>query len=576
MKKKWHIHTPDSDLTCKLADSLGCHRAVAAVLINRGFAIPDRAASFLTPALAHIRSPFLMKDMDRAVSRIISALRDHEKILIFGDYDVDGMTATTLLLDFLTCLGMNVDYYIPDRLTEGYGLSTEAVEKQAIPRNINLIITVDCGISSHKAISAARRAGIDVIVTDHHNPPPCLPEAYAILNPKQADCSSGFTSLAGVGVAFNLVLALRKRLRDDGFWSATGGVEPNLKAACDLVALGTVADMVPILEENRIYVKAGLEVLSSSPRPGLRALLDVSGVTDRSVDTWDVAFRLAPRLNAAGRLRHGSMGCELLTTSSDETAQRIAEELSRENNRRKDIEGRILSDITRRLKANPQLLQRSLVLDGQGWHEGVIGIVASRLVNRYARPVVLISVADGTGKGSARSPEGFDLFEALKGCARHLKKFGGHQFAAGLTLRAEDIPAFRSDFERLVCENTTTMDFAPNIHVETEIAPAEISPKLTDELERLAPFGAGNPEPLFMLSDVDVLSARTVGTCHMKMRLAPANPSVTDRTRPLDAIMFNANESLPERFQRIACNLRWNRWMDQKKIQLVIKDFVPA
>jgi single-stranded-DNA-specific exonuclease len=573
MEEKWSVPSPDPNQISNLAATLGCHRAVAAVLINRGFETPEDAARFVHPSWAHIRSPFLMKDMDRAVSRILLALQRREKALIFGDYDVDGMTATALLLDFLTYLGMDVDYYIPDRLTEGYGLSPESVEKAAVARDITLIITVDCGITSHEAVRLANRAGVDVIITDHHETPPDLPQAFAILDPKQPDCPSGLTWLAGVGVAFNLVLALRKSLRDQGFWGTRP--EPNLKAACDLVALGTVADMVPILEENRIYVKAGLEVLANSTRPGLKALLHVCDVTGESLDSRDVAFKLAPRLNAAGRLRHASMGCELLTTSSDKTAQAIAEELDQENNKRQDIERHILSEIDRRLEADPQLLQRSLVLDQQGWHEGVIGIVASRLVNRYVRPVVVIAVAGSRGKGSARSPEGFNLFEALKGSAQYLEQFGGHAAAAGLTLTAENIPAFRRHFEKLVCETATAQDFIPKLHIDIDIAPTEIYPRLADELEALAPFGAGHPEPLFMLSNIDVLSARIVGGSHMQMRLRPAG---NVDFAPLPAIFFNidVDKPPPDRFHRVACHVRWNRWRDRQTIQLVIKDFIAA
>jgi single-stranded-DNA-specific exonuclease len=574
MQRQWTILSPDPDQVSALAAALGCHPAVSAVLINRGICSPDRAACFLNPSLAHVRSPFLIKDMEQAVSRILLAMRRSEKVVVFGDYDADGITATALVFDFLANLDMDVDYYIPDRLTEGYGLGLDYVENHAIPGNIRLIITVDCGISSHEAVGAARRAGIDVIITDHHEIPALLPDAFAILNPKQPACPSGFTWLAGVGVAFNLVLALRKRLRDEDFWKTRP--EPNLKAACDLVALGTVADMVPILEENRIYVKAGLEVLASGARPGVRALLDVCRVSDRPLDTWDIAFRLAPRLNAAGRLSHGSRGLELLTSSSTETARTIAEELDLENSRRQDLEKHVLSEIFKQLETNPKLLEKkSLVLERQGWHQGVIGIVASRLVQRYARPVVLIAVSDGMGKGSARSPEGLDLFQAIKACGHCLEKFGGHAVAAGLTVKAEKIPAFRTHFEKIVCQDMAAESFIPKLVIDREISAADISPGLADELEKLVPFGKGNQEPLFMLSDMDVVSARTVGAGHMQMRLRPATHL---QTIPLDAILFNApsDEPSPKRFDRIACYVRWNRWRNRKRIQLVIEDFVAA
>jgi single-stranded-DNA-specific exonuclease len=571
MKKEWSVHSPDPDHVSRLSTQLGCHQVVAAVLINRGFKVVEEATAFLEPAFVHMRSPFLMKEMDRAVDRILVALEQREKVLVFGDYDADGMTATALLFEFLRKLDMDVVYYIPDRLTEGYGLTPQAVERQALSRNVKLIITVDCGMSSHEAVLRAKGHGIDVIVTDHHEAPPHLPEALAIVNPKQPGCPSGLTCLAGVGIAFNLALALRKRLRDMGFWETRP--EPNLKAACDLVAIGTIADMVPILEENRIYVKAGLQVLSASERPGVQALLRVSGLSDTLVDTWDVAFKLAPRLNAAGRLRHGSMGCQLLTTSDPRTAQRLAEALDRENNRRQEIEKSILSDVLEHIKACPETLGKALVLEKQGWHEGVVGVVASRLVNQFLRPVVLIAVADGMGKGSARSPKGFDLFEALKACAPLLERFGGHEAAAGLALRAEHVPAFRKEFEKRVSERATSEDFLPQFHIDTEVSPAEISPDLADELENLAPFGSGNPEPLLMLSDLEVCSRRTLGRIHTQMHLRPSGKTAF---QPLRAVFFNMgpDASPPDRFRRVACHLRWNRWNSQKKMQLVVRDFV--
>ncbi len=574
MHKQWTMLSPDPDQISELAATLGCHPALAAVLINRGVNSADRAAQFLNPSLAHVRSPFLMKDMEQAVSRILVALRNHEKVVVFGDFDADGITATAVVLGFLSYLGMDVDYYIPDRLTEGYGLSTDYVENHAIPHHVGLIITVDCGISNHEAVRAARVADIDVIITDHHIVVDVLPEAFAILNPKQPSCPSGFTWLAGVGVAFNLVLALRKRLRDEHFWKNVP--EPNLKTACDLVALGTVADMVPIVEENRIYVKTGLEVLASGTRPGVKALLEVSGISDGPVDTRDIAFKLAPRLNAAGRLRHGSRGLELLTSSSNETARLIATELDQENTRRQDIEKHLFSEISSYLETNPhELEKRSLVLHQQGWHQGVIGIVASRLVRRYVRPVALIAVSDGIGKGSARTPEGFDLFEAIKACSQSLEGFGGHKAAAGFTVKAENIAQFSADFEQIVCQNSDADSFAPKLVVDAEISAAEISPRLADDLEKLVPLGTGNPEPLFLLSDMDVLSARTVGGGHRQIRLRSAANS---QAMPLDAILFNTGDvELPaKQFRQIVCHVRWNRWRDRNKIQLVIKDFLPA
>ncbi len=572
MSEKWQIQPRESNRISRLAAEIGCHPVIAAVLISRNLSVPADATDFLNPSLSLIRSPWVMKDMEPAVERIVQAIRKEEQILVFGDYDVDGLTSTALLVNFFGHLDMNVAYHIPHRLTEGYGLTPEAVKKYAVSPKTDLIITVDCGSSSLEAVQLANASGIDVIITDHHEVPPHLPEAVAVLNPKRPDCPSGFTHLAGVGVALNLVIALRKSLRDVCFWE--NGNEPNLKVACELVALGTVADMVPLLKENRIFVKAGLEILSRSPRPGLKALLHESGVNDGPVDSWDLAFKLAPRLNAVGRLGDGTMGCQLLTTTDHETSRVISRELDRQNRNRKEIEQNILADAVRQLEANPQLLQESLVLHSPAWHEGVIGIVASRLVNQHGRPVVLISVRNGLARGSARGPEGFDLVGAFRQCSMLLETFGGHEVAAGLSIKPENIPAFQTRFQQIVCRHPWASDFVSRLHIDTTIVPHEISPELADQLQKLAPFGSANPEPVFMMSNLNVLSTRPVGQGHLKMRLSSVDQPTTP---PLDAILFNApiGEPWPTKHLRhIAFNLRWNRWQDTKNLQLVIKDFV--
>jgi single-stranded-DNA-specific exonuclease len=328
-----------------------------------------------------------------------------------------------------------------------------------------------------------------------------------------------------------------------------------------------------LLEENRIFVREGLQILSECPRPGLKALLDVAGgPTNGTLDARDLAFRLAPRLNAAGRLGSGSIGCELLTTMDAQDARRISQKLDAWNTTRKDLENNMLSDILALLEEDPGLAKDAIVLDAAHWHEGVMGIVASRLIQRYLRPVVLIAVRDGLGKGSARSPEGFDLYEALQACSSVLDRFGGHKAAAGLALRVENIATFRSMFHRIVAEKLREKDLTPALHIDTEIAPEEICPDLVNDLERLAPFGQGNPEPLFVLSDLHVLSAQTVGNAHVKMRLTPRTGN---RSNPLECIFFDApfQGETPRHFHRVACHVRWNRWMDRQLPQLIIKDF---
>lgn len=574
MQTKWHILSPDPEQVSSLVKGLGCHPLIARALVNRDICTPEKASVFLKPSLADIRSPFGMKGINRAADRILKAVRQREKMVIFGDYDADGITATALLFEFLRYLDAEVAYYIPDRLTEGYGLSRRFVEERAIPERAHLIITVDCGISSHEAVDAAQQAGIDVIITDHHEATPQLPAALSVLNPKQPDCRSGFVWLAGVGVAFNLVLALRKKLRDEGAWESRP--EPNLKTACDLVALGTVADMVPLVDENRIYVKAGLEVLSAQPRPGMSALLHVCGLANRQLDYQDLAFKIAPRVNASGRLHHASVAVGLLTAPDMETAYPVAEVLNEENARRRKMEMDIVSEIGHRLRANPALLEkRTLVLDDPQWHQGVIGIVASRLVDRYHRPAVIITVTNGMGKGSARSPNGFNLYDGLSHCAQHLEKFGGHQRAAGLTLRPDNIPAFRKTFENVVSRQTEPEDFMPTLVIDGAIGFSEVSGGLADALEAFAPFGVGNPEPLFLLTDAKVLSMKVVGTKHLQMRLTPNGQGRTD---PLEAIYFNGPPAgrHADHVGQIACHVRWNRWRHSKKIQLVIRDWRAA
>lgn len=571
MKSQWSMHEPDQELVALLVETLGCHRAAASALVNRGILNIEQATAFLNPTLANIRSPFQMHDMDKAVARVLVAMEKAERVLVFGDYDVDGMTATALLFNFLKELGIKVEHYIPDRFKEGYGLGRSFVEQWAKPRGINLIITVDCGISSRDAVNAARLANIDVIITDHHAPPSVIPNALAILNPKKPDCPSGFTSLAGVGIAFCFVLALRKSLRDSGFWQDR--CEPNLKAVCDLVALGTVADIVPLVDENRIYVKTGLDVIAAASRPGIRAMLEVCKIEGRPLSTQDLAFKLAPRLNVAGRLRHGSMGFQLLTTIEPKTAQSLALELHEENRRRQEIEKQILLEIDKEINSRPRMLDKqTLVVYRNDWHEGVLGIVAARLVEQHMKPTAVISLSNGMARGSARTPEGLNLFEALKACSHLLHKFGGHKAAAGFSLKTEDIPSFMQAFEKSVGDRTLNEPFIPKTQIDGEVSLEEVSPAMVDDIGRLAPFGAGNPEPIFMLSRLEVITSRPVGLKHLQMRL---RTEMSFSGKMVDAILFNADLStpLPRVLDRALCHIRWNHWRDGKSIQLIVKDW---
>ena len=442
MEKKWQILKPDTEAVIKMSRHLPCHPITAAVLINRNLTSPRQASRFFTSSLDMIRPPFVLRDMDVAVERIYRAIVNNENILIFGDYDVDGITATAVILEFFKHIGAKVSHYIPHRIKEGYSLQPHHIRALALPNRIRLIITTDCGSGSHDAIVSARKSGIDVIVTDHHTLSEQIPPAAAVLNPKRLDCFSKMEALSGVGVAFALVIALRKYLREQNFWQRLA--EPNLKNLCDLVALGTIGDMVPLVQENRIFSKAGLDCINSVKRHGIKALCEVAGISNRSTSAEDVAFKLVPRLNAAGRMAHAEEALQLLMTEDIATARHLAISLNNYNRQRQELERLILDGIVADLNHHPDRLEkRTLVSWNPKWHQGVLGIVASRLIETYYRPVVLVAIQGQLGKGSARSVPGLDLFKALHACRHCLEDFGGHSMAAGLSIKAENLIVFQ-------------------------------------------------------------------------------------------------------------------------------------
>ena len=570
MEKKWQILQPDARAVDELSTKLHCHPITAVILLNRNLTSAQEASSFITTSLSKIRSPFSLKDMNAAAQRIYRAIIDHEKILIFGDYDVDGITATTVLLDFLGKIGARVSAYIPHRLKEGYSLQTHHIHDYALPNGIQLIITADCGSGSYDAIIAARNSGIDVIITDHHTISEKIPPAAAVLNPKRHDCQAGLQILAGVGVTFSLLIGLRKYLRDHHFWKDRP--EPNLKNLCDLVALGTIGDMVPLVEENRIFSKTGLALLNSSTRPGINALCKVAGIANEPIDAEDIAFRLAPRLNAAGRMDHASVALKLLTTENNTTARQQAELLNKLNSRRQEQEALIIDAIYSDFQRHPQRLKkRALVCWHPEWHQGVIGIVASRIMQKYFRPAVVIAIDGEIGKGSARSIPGLDLFNALQICQDYLESFGGHSMAAGLSIRIKKLEEFQHAFEEAVTQMSQPDDWIPKIAIDAELKFSDISDSLINEIEALSPFGSGNPEPVFIARDVKVVSSKIVGKNHRKMVLAQDAGRLQ---KTFQAIRFNAEGRMQTEtvFSQIAYRLRWNHWNDNKTIQLVMED----
>ncbi len=567
MQMQWNILKPDPAQVREISHRLGCHPVVAAILINRDIVSADQAAAFLEPTMDLLPSPLLLQGMEAATRRIAHALKQGERILVLGDYDVDGVTATSLLTRFLQASGADVVAHIPHRIDEGYGLQPKHINQLAAPRKIGLIITVDNGSGSHAAVEAANRFGIDTIITDHHNIDKA-PSAIAVINPKLNGAPQALTSLAGVGVAFYLAIGLRMLLRERGWWSSRP--EPNLIELCDLVALGSIADMVPLLGVNRVLTKAGLRQLNAKTRPGLEALRQVCKLRQGAIASEDIAFRLAPRINAAGRIAHAQVALNLLDAPDLDEAHKLAGTLSQLNQKRQAIGREIFDQVIRRVEDRADLMARkTLLLADDHWHPGVLGIVASRLVERLQRPVVLIATRDDSGKGSGRSIPGIDLHAALCRCEHLLERFGGHPMAAGLAVRTENIRKLQAAFEEAVDAMTPTEPHVPSVQIDSEIRFDQIGPRLLNELETLEPFGTGNPAPLFAAHDVRVAAASIVGGHHRRMRLCQ---DASDGP-PIDAMQFNLTPETPrgDHFDRIAFRLQWNRYQGDKRIQMVVE-----
>ena len=498
LRKKWSIigQTDASDRT--FAERLGVSPFLAGILRRRHITDEQEAKEFLYPERSQAYyDPFLMKDMDLAVDRIRRAIEASEKIVVYGDYDVDGITSTTLLVRALRRLGATADYYIPDR-QEGYGLHTEALNKLAAG-GAGLVVTVDCGIAGMAEVEAARGV-IDIVVTDHHLPSETLPNAVAVVDPHRADCEYPFKELAGVGVAFKVCQALFRELRDEEF-------EDDL----EIVALGTVADIVPLLSENRKLVKLGLEHIKETKLEGLRQLIEVAGLGGKEVTSGQVGFVLAPRLNAAGRLETAMRGVELLMTEDENKARDIALTLNELNSERQQVEADILEQAKKQLASVDTVSARALVVVGKAWHPGVIGIVASRLVDLYYRPTVVVSIQDGVGKGSCRSIKGFHLFDALTAAKDTLVQFGGHEMAAGLTVLPDKIDALRDALETYAQAHMTEEDYVPCLELEAELRPEEVTVDLVKELSHLEPYGMSNPRPLFACFGAQGFDVRAIG-----------------------------------------------------------------
>jgi len=562
-ERRWNLALPEESRVKRLSEDSSLPLLICRILLNRGIDTTEAVSRFLSSSLADIHDPFLLKDMDRAVARLRSALLAREKICVYGDYDVDGVTSVVSLVSFLSALDGDCFYYIPNRIEEGYGLNVAGI-REAAGKGARVIVTADCGITSLEEADFCASLGIDLIITDHHTPLPRIPRAYAVINPLRSECLFPFKSLAGVGVAFNLILALRKQLRADGYFASRN--EPNLREFLDLVALGTIADIVPLVDENRILVRHGLKELSVSSRIGVSALKSVAGVSG-NVDCGMVGFRLAPRINAAGRLDDAALGVELLLTEDSRRAAEVSALLNASNEDRQYLEKTILEDVLQRLATDPSFRDRkSIVMASESWHSGVIGIVASRLVELFHRPTILIALKDEVGKGSGRSIPGFHLYEALQACSDSLLGFGGHKYAAGLSLSEEAFADFAERFDRHAAELLTAEDLLPELRIDAELMPEEVSLEAAKLISSLEPFGMGNPRPLFVLRGVHLIESKILKDRHLKIRIRTAGSS-------FDAIGFDMADKCPD-FSTldIVFSLDVNSWNGRESVQLRIKD----
>lgn len=563
MELKWILEENlNNDLVNKLAESLNVSPVISKILVQRGIDTFEKAREFFRPDFKYLHDPFIMADMDKAVERINRALQNREKILIYGDYDVDGITSVSMIYMFLKNLYADVSYYIPDRLKDGYGLSTSGLEG-AIKKGINLVISVDCGITAVKEVEFARKNGVDVIICDHHEPGESLPEAYAVLDPKREKCSYPFKELAGVGVAFKLIQAMLVDMHFDN---------EALYQYIDLVAIGSSADIVPLVGENRILVKKGLEKLNYDQSIGIKALIYTSGLSDKVIGTGQVVFVLAPRINAVGRLGDAERAARLLTSTNYREAHEIAKVLEEENQERKFIDDETFKMALKMTeeKIDPAK-DKAIVLFEENWHPGVIGIVASRIVEKFYRPTILISIEDGIGKGSARSIEGFDIFDAIKKCSGHLKEYGGHKYAAGLTIENDNIKDFIAAFKKISEKEITADMLVQKLKIDAELNLDEINTKMVNVLKQFSPYGPQNMRPVFLSKNLEVVEGPSiVGSNHLKFKVRQ-NKSV------FDAIGFNLGEKIKLIEPHVA-NLNMvyvieeNNYFGKNSIQLRIKD----
>lgn len=559
---RWTIKPiPEQAEINRLSEELKVEPLIAQLLLQRGITNYKEAKKFFRPQLSDLHDPFLMKDMDKAVARIAKAMESNENILVFGDYDVDGTTSVALLSTYLQETYANVATYIPDRYTEGYGVSFKGIDF-ADDNDFSLIIALDCGVKAIDKVAYAKEKGIDFIICDHHRPGPELPDAIAVLDPKREDCSYPYDELCGCGVGFKLIQALATK---------NGETTEDLIAYLDLVATAIGADIVPITGENRVLAYYGLQVINTQPRIGFQAI--INQVKKREFTITDVVFIIAPRINAAGRMEHGKHAVNLLVETDLEKAQKLASEIEQFNLDRRGLDQEITAQALEQITENKEEKGCTSVVFNESWHKGVIGIVASRLTETYYRPTLVFTKSGDKLAASARSVKGFDVYEALQGCSEYIEQFGGHKYAAGLTLLEEQYHNFKTQFEKVVSATIDPKLLTPEITIDTKIQLAQITPKLMRIINQFAPFGPGNMRPVFMAEGVkDTGYGKGVGEGEKHLKLAVAQKG----SKPIGAIGFNLGEKLGEVKNRnhvdVVFSLDENEWNGKVSIQLKLKD----
>ena len=568
-QKRWTYIPKSNKPTEELENKLGISKGLVELLHQRGVYTFEEAQTFFRPKLEHIHDPFLMKDMDKAVARVLEAFEKEEKILVYGDYDVDGTTAVSLMYSFLIKHYEYVEFYIPDRYTEGYGVSYKGID-YATDNNFKLIIALDCGIKAIEKVEYAEEKGVDFIICDHHRPGDEIPNAVAVLDPKRKDCQYPYDELCGCGVGFKLVQALNQEL---------GYEFSELEGYFDLLVVSIGADIVPVTGENRVLAYFGLKKINHSPRKGIAEILKLSSLK-RDLTITDVVFIVGPRINAAGRMKSGVNAVKLLISGEDETAKELGEFIESENKLRKNFDKSITQEALKMIEENEEFLAaKSTVLYKEDWHKGVIGIVASRVIETHYKPTIILTESKGKAAGSARSVQGFDVYNAIDACSDLVEQFGGHMYAAGMTMPIENVEAFRKKFDKVVSETITEEQLIPEIKIEGEISLNQLIPEKGEKfpkfyriITQFAPFGPQNMHPVFVAKNVQAKYAKVVGETHLKM-------SVYHEEKPnhlFDCIGFGLGDFFGKinnnEYFDIAFVIEENTWNGNTKLQLNIRD----